>query len=134
MGNQTSNRKTIQRSGGFFQDFANRFRLIGRLMLDSRVNPFLKILPVGTLVYVLSPVDILSLNPVDDAFVIWVGTTLFVELCPPNVVQEHMAQLNGLIQSQGSSAPSQQPFNPDDVIDGEFIDTDTSGRGGTSPR
>jgi len=132
--NQTPSRKSIQRSGGFFQDFANRFRLIGRLMLDSRVNPFLKILPVGTLIYVISPVDILSLNPVDDAFIIWAGTTLFVELCPPHVVQEHMSNLNGITQGQINNTTTQQPFNPDDVIDGEYVDPDASGRGGTSPR
>jgi hypothetical protein len=31
----------------------------------------------------------------DDAAVIWIGSTLFVELCPQDVVQEHMRALEG---------------------------------------
>ena len=126
---QNQGRKIIPRSGGFFQDLANRFRLIGRLMMDSRVNPFLKVLPVGTLVYVFSPVDILSLNPVDDAFVIWVGTTLFVELCPPQVVEEHMQALRRIEFGERSDPVSQTPIPPssnpaEEIIEGEYYETD----------
>lgn len=127
IGNQNQNRKIMQRPGGFFQDLANRFRLIGRLMLDSRVNPFLKILPVGTLIYVFSPVDLISLNPVDDAFIIWAGTTLFVELCPPHVVDEHMQNLNRIIYGQAADIP-QPTVGQEDVIEGEFIETDANGQ------
>jgi hypothetical protein len=123
--NQNQNRRIIQRPGGFFQDLTNRFRLIGRLLIDSRINPFLKILPVGTLIYVLSPVDLLSLNPVDDAFVIWAGTTLFVELCPPQVVEEHLKILNRVVPGQWQDISNST--SPDDVVEGEFIDTDPQG-------
>jgi len=123
--NQSQNRKITQRPGGFFEDFANRFRLIGRLMMDSRVNPLLKILPIGTLIYVISPVDLLPLNPVDDAFLIWAGTTLFVELCPPQIVEEHMQLLNRVVTGRWKdfSGPAAQ----DDVVDGEYTETDAGG-------
>jgi hypothetical protein len=122
---QNQSRRIIPRSGGFFQDLADRFRLIGRLMMDSRVNPFLKVLPVGTLIYVFSPIDLLSLNPVDDAFIIWIGTTLFVELCPPQVVEEHMQALRGVISGQWKDF-TQNPANPgpEEVVEGEYFDTD----------
>jgi hypothetical protein len=84
------NKRAIQpaRGGGFFQDLSIRFKLIFRLMSDPRVSPLIKLLPIGTLAYLLIP-DLI-LGPVDDAVVIWLGTFAFVELCPPDVVKEHI--------------------------------------------
>lgn len=128
--NSNPGRKISSRPAGFFLDLANRFRLIGRLMMDSRVNPLLKILPVGTLIYVVSPIDLLPINPVDDAFIIWAGTTLFVELCPPDVVDEHTQQLQhalgGNWKDFTSTASTSAPA--DEVIDGEFVETDRFGK------
>src|SRR3990170_8919665 len=77
--------------GGVFQDLALRVKLILRLMADKRISPFLKLIPVASLVYLLFP-D-LAPGPFDDAAVIWLGLYLFVELCPPIIVEEHMAEL-----------------------------------------
>jgi len=119
--NQGGNRAVTPRSGGFFQDLTDRFRLISRLMVDSRVNIFLKILPIGTLVYALWPVDVPG--PIDDVFVIWLGTTLFVQLCPPDVVEEHMRSMNG-----GAASVQWKDFQPshkqENVIDGEYFEND----------
>ena len=82
--------------GGFFNDLANRAKLIIRLMADGRVNPFLKLLPIGSLLYFIIP-DIVP-GPVDDALVIWVGAFLFIELCPQQIVQEHLDELNSVIE------------------------------------
>ncbi len=120
--NPDPRRKIIPRSSGFFQDLTNRFRLISRLLMDSRVHPLIKVLPVATLAYVVWPVDLLPVNPIDDAFVIWIGTTLFVELCPPAVVQEHQRMLEVGLAGWPQSSPSSRPEG--DVIDGEYYDTD----------
>jgi hypothetical protein len=125
--NQNQNRGIIQRSGGFFQDLTNRFRLIGRLLMDSRVSPLLKVLPVGTLIYLVSPVDLLSLNPVDDAFIVWAGTTLFVELCPPQIVDEHLRILNRVVPGQWQDIASSTPPTTaptEEIVEGEFFETD----------
>ncbi len=101
--------------GGVFQDLAIRIKLILRLMGDSRVNPLVKILPIGALVYWIVP-D-LAPGPIDDAIVLWIGTSLFVELCPPDVVQEHMASL------KTTSADLHKPAEPagdEEVVDAEF--------------
>jgi uncharacterized membrane protein YkvA (DUF1232 family) len=120
--NQNPNRKLAARSGGFFQDLTSRFRLISRLIMDERVNPLIKLLPVATLIYVVSPIDFLPVNPIDDAFVIWIGTTLFVELCPPDVVQEHMRSLvNRVMPDQWKAG--QPPMQEGDVVDGEFFES-----------
>jgi uncharacterized membrane protein YkvA (DUF1232 family) len=95
---------------GFFQDLIQRVKLIGRLMADKRVNFFLKILPVAAVVYLVSPLDLVPglalpvIGALDDAAVIWLGTSLFVALCPEEVVQEHMNALNRVVDSTWKDA------------------------------
>lgn len=85
--------------GGMLRDLVLRLKLIGRLMGDSRVSFFLKLLPLASLAYLISPVDLAPgialpvIGVLDDAAVLWIGSTLFVELCPPAIVNEHMRQL-----------------------------------------
>jgi hypothetical protein len=121
MANQDPNRSMTPHSGGLFKDVANRFRLIGRLLADNRVHPLLKLLPVGTLIYTVVPTDLLPINPVDDAFVIWLGTTLFVDLCPPDVVQEHMLSLKGISGANWRDFPKEPQQG--EIVDGEYKDT-----------
>jgi hypothetical protein len=87
-----------EKGNGFFDGISLRVKLIYRLLLDRRVNLLIKILPVGALAYFIIP-DILP-GPIDDAMVIWIGGTLFVELCPPNIVQEHMDALRNVIDGE----------------------------------
>ena len=68
---------------------AREARLVGRLILDRRVPWYLKLLPIGAAIYAISPVDLLPLNPLDDAALVSLAFYLFVELCPPEVVAEH---------------------------------------------
>lgn len=90
---------------GFFQDIIQRIKLIGRLMTDKRVNFFLKILPVASVVYLFFPLDLAPglvlpvIGALDDAAILWLGTSLFVSLCPEDVVQEHIAALNRVVDS-----------------------------------
>jgi uncharacterized membrane protein YkvA (DUF1232 family) len=68
-------------------------------MGDNRISAFLKILPLASLAYLISPVDLAPgaifpvIGALDDAAILWIGSTLFVELCPPGVVREHMDTL-----------------------------------------
>jgi hypothetical protein len=107
--------------GGVFQDLAVRLKLILRLMADPRVNPLLKLLPVGSLVYLIVP-D-LMIGPIDDAAVIWLGTYLFVELCPPEVVQEHMKTLTSSVSSEWRDAPAKE----EEIVDAEFWEEKKNG-------
>ena len=66
-------------------------KLILRLIRDPRVSPLLKLLPVGSILYLLFP-D-LVVGPLDDAAVIGLGMYTFVELCPSEIVAEHRAAL-----------------------------------------
>jgi len=114
--------KIVSSRPGFLNDILNRLKLVLRLMGDPRVNILLKGLPVFGLIYLISPLD-LAIGPIDDAVVIWLSLTLFVELCPPEIVQEHMAELNKVIPGQWRDASSAEP-NPqpedEEIVDGEF--------------
>jgi uncharacterized membrane protein YkvA (DUF1232 family) len=68
-------------------------RLYWRLFRDRRVPILPKALLVVTLVYAVSPFDVVpdfipGIGEVDDVVVVLSGLWLFVRLCPPAVVRE----------------------------------------------
>jgi hypothetical protein len=87
---------TTQDSPGFFQSLANQIRLVLRLVADRRVNLFLKIL---------------------HAVIIGLGVYSFIELCPPDVVEEHREAINKLMR-EVSEVPG------DEIFDGEIVDVE----------
>ena len=111
-----NSRKLMVPQGGMLRDFVLRLKLIGRLMSDRRVSFFLKLLPIASLAYLISPVDLAPnvvlpvIGVLDDAAILWIGTNLFVELCPPNVVGEIKSELQSNVD------------DTDDVIDAESTD------------
>jgi len=111
---------------GFFQDLILRVKLILRLMGDKRVNFFLKLLPIAALIYLISPVDLLPgavipfIGALDDAAVLWLGAMLFVNLCPDEVVQEHMNAMQKVVTGTWRDVPEQAGTG--EVIDAEAYD------------
>lgn len=105
-------RSLNQAKEGFFNELYHNLRLIIRLVRDGRVNFFFKLLPIGALLYWVIPFDLFPINPLDDALVIWLGFSLFLNLCPADVVEEHRAELRGT--SKGTSSP--------EVVDGSYKD------------
>jgi uncharacterized membrane protein YkvA (DUF1232 family) len=104
--------------GGMLRDFAARLKLIFRLLGDRRVNFFLKFLPLASVAYLFWPLDAIALpiiGVLDDAAILWIGSTLFVELCPPNVVQEHRNELASNVDDSSG-----------DVVDAEASDVDSN--------
>jgi hypothetical protein len=88
--------------GGVMGEISFRLKLILRLMRDRRVSPLLKLLPIGALLYLFVP-D-LAIGPFDDAAVVWLGSVLFVELCPPEVVREHSDDLRSVVDADWREA------------------------------
>jgi hypothetical protein len=116
---QNQPRKIITANSGVFQELLKRIKLVLRLMGDRRVSPFLKLLPVAGLVYWLVP-DLLP-GPIDDAAIIWLSTYLFVELCPPDVVQEHVDYLNNVVAGVAKEvSDSTKEVVEGETIEGEF--------------
>jgi hypothetical protein len=126
MSEKTNRKIMLPQSGGFFQELTLRIKLILKLLGDRRVNALLKILPIGSLVYLVMP-DIAP-GPIDDAALIWLATYLFVELCPPDVVQEHLEALKATRKVMDSYQETSQPEVHGEVIDGEIVDGDTEAK------
>lgn len=105
--------------GGTVNQIVSRVKLIWRLLTDRRVNPLLKVLPVASLMYLVMPADLVPeialplIGVLDDAAILWLGSYLFVELCPPDVVQEHAAAL-------GAKTGDAE----EDVVEGEATEMD----------
>lgn len=116
MADKRSNKLMVPQ-GGMLRDFVLRLKLIGRLMSDSRVNFFLKLLPIASLAYLISPIDLAPgmvlpvIGVLDDAAILWIGSTLFVELCPPDIVNEHQKQLSSNVNDDSG-----------EVVDAEVTD------------
>lgn len=104
----------VPSKGGVFSDLTLRIKLILRLLGDSRVNPLIKLLPIGSVIYFFIP-D-LAPGPIDDAAILWLGAYLFVELCPPHIVEEHMKTLQQVIPGEWRDPLEKE----DDVIDAEY--------------
>jgi hypothetical protein len=101
----------VPRPGGIFDQLGLRIKLILRLMRDQRVNPLLKLLPIGSLLYLLIP-D-LAPGPLDDAAVIWLGAYLFVELCPAEIVAEHQRELESVVEGEWRDLEPEGEDNPE---------------------
>ena len=100
------------------RDFVLRLKLILKLMGDPRVSGWAKLVPIGALAYLISPIDIImgipGIDALDDAAVLWIGSTLFVELCPPEVVQEHMQSLGSNLEDVSGDIVDVEPTDLND--------------------
>jgi uncharacterized membrane protein YkvA (DUF1232 family) len=109
----------ISSKGGMLRDLVLRLKLIVRLMGDKRVNPFLKLIPIGSLIYLISPIDLISgipgVSALDDVALVSLGAYLFIEFCPPEVVQEHMQKLTSNMDIVEGD---------DDIVEAEAVDLD----------
>jgi uncharacterized membrane protein YkvA (DUF1232 family) len=116
--------KMVVPQGGMMRDVVKRLKLIARLMGDSRVNIFLKALPLASVAYLIFPFDLAPgvvfpiIGALDDAAILWLGSNLFVELCPDDVVKEHMRAIDSNLSSSSSG----------EVVDAEATDMDDDKR------
>ena len=121
MANKKTDKITVRPSGGVVRDFVLRLKLILRLMGDRRVNPFIKLLPIASLAYLISPIDFIPgiafpvIGAVDDVALVTMGAYLFIELCPPDVVEEHMRRLTSNMDVVDGR---------DEIVDAEVVDMD----------
>jgi uncharacterized membrane protein YkvA (DUF1232 family) len=115
------NKNRPKLTSSFFSTIADEIRLVLRLMADRRINPLLKLLPIGTVIYFFIP-DLI-IGPIDDALIVGIGTYLFIELCPPDIVEEHREALRNIVDSKLSEVDKDRiPIYEDEIIEGEFRD------------
>ncbi len=119
MANKKRDDIVVSSGGGVMRDLVLRLKLIVRLMGDRRVNPLIKLLPIASLAYLVFPFDLISVVPgvsaLDDLAIVSLGAYMFIEFCPPEVVQEHMQKLTSNMDVVEGA---------DDVIDAETVDLD----------
>jgi len=117
MATKKSGKAIVPAQDGIFRPAITRFKLIMRLMGDPRVSSWTKLIPVGALIYLVSPIDLImgipGIDALDDAAILWFGSSLFIDLCPPEVVNEHLQQLNSNLNDDS-----------DDIVDAETTDMD----------
>ena len=92
--------KNVQGQLGMLKGLLDHGRLVWRLLQDKDVPIYLKVLPLGALIYLVSPLDFVPdvipvLGQLDDLAAVLVGIETFIKLCPQDVVAKHRAELNG---------------------------------------
>ncbi len=103
----------------WMRELLRQVQLAWRLLLDPRISWINKLIPPAALVYILSPIDIipdftLGLGQLDDIAILLLGVKLFIDLAPPEIVQEHLRALGAKIDEwRGEEGP---------VVEGEVVD------------
>jgi uncharacterized membrane protein YkvA (DUF1232 family) len=110
---------------GFFSELWQQARLVYKLLLDPEVPIYLKILPFAAVVYILFPFDFIpdvipGFGQLDDITILVIGTKMFVDLAPKQVVARHLQSL----RSQGDNTPTvDEIYSSDpDIIEGIIIE------------
>ena len=87
-----------------------QLQLIIRLLRDKRISPFIKLLPLLSLLYLIWSPD-LMLGPIDDTVAIALFIQFFMSLVPDEIIDElrmdQEAEENAIVEK-------------DDFIEGEF--------------
>jgi uncharacterized membrane protein YkvA (DUF1232 family) len=90
---------------GILGELVRNAQLTWRLLKDPRVPLPIKLIIPGVVgVYLLSPIDFMPdvlplIGQIDDIAVLFGGVMLFIQMCPPDVVDEHRAALAGEVQA-----------------------------------
>jgi len=94
---------------GWWRQALEQLRLTWRLMRDGRMPLLYKLIPLVTLAYVLSPLDLIpdmfvGLGMLDDIGIFMLGISLFNSLAPGEVALEHLYRLRGGKDEMNSAA------------------------------
>jgi uncharacterized membrane protein YkvA (DUF1232 family) len=114
--------------GSWIRDIIQQAKLAYYLMLDPRVNPLTKLIPIAALAYLVMPVDISPdfvpvLGQIDDVGILMLGLRFFFEFSPPEVVHEHLKRLAQKIGGNWNVTDNPPPSSPPtegNVVDGKF--------------
>jgi uncharacterized membrane protein YkvA (DUF1232 family) len=120
-----------RRSPGFWMNLFNSFRITWRLLWDRQVSMGAKLVPILTVLYVLSPIDfvpdvLVGLGQLDDLAILLLGTQLFIAVSPKDIVSRIRAEIEGRPPDGGWTVTGSQPPDSDqprssasdEIIDG----------------
>jgi len=109
-----------QTKAGVLAELVRSARLVGRLVKDPRVAMVTKLVIPGLVgAYLLWPADLLPdvlplVGQIDDLALLALGVKLFLELCPPEIVQQHRADL------AGRATGDHHGDTGGEIVDGEY--------------
>jgi len=112
--------------GSWIREIVQQVKLAYSLMLDRRVHPVTKIIPLAALAYLFMPVDVVPdvmplVGQLDDLAIVMLGLRFFFEFSPPEVVHEHLKRLAQT--AQGSwKVVDDKPAAPATGASGEVVD------------
>lgn len=120
-----ANNENVTQQVGVFKGLVNRGRLAFRLIKDARVPIYLKAIPAIAVLYVISPLDFIpdvaiGFGQLDDIGVLLAGIEGFIALCPQYVVEEHLAEINGIDSFNAGTGGSTPNARAGETIDGEY--------------
>jgi len=96
--------------GSFLNDLILKIRLTIKLVQDDRIDMLIRAIPILCVVYLVIPIDLLF-GPIDDALILYFGMDFFISLCPRDVVDQYLIELQGA----GKADQSQES-----IIEAEF--------------
>ena len=105
MAQMTPNPVVASNRVGILGELVRNAQLVWRLLKDPRVPLPIKLIIPGVVgVYLLSPIDFMPdvlplIGQIDDIAVLFGGVMLFIQMCPPDVVDEHRAALAGEVKA-----------------------------------
>ena len=115
---------------GLLTELVRNARLAWRLMKDRRVSLWLKTIVPATLVYVLYPIDLipdalLGLGQLDDLAIILMGVRLFLNLCPAEIVRQHLEEMRSVrasyrVVDDQEETESDADGDPNRYIEGSY--------------
>lgn len=81
-----------------FQNFVMQVRLSYALFMDPRVPVLPKMIPIGIIIYLLTPIDIvpdflIGLGQLDDVVIVLAGLEFFERNVPRHIATEHRQRL-----------------------------------------
>lgn len=106
-----SSRKSLSESGSLLREL----QIIWRLLQDDQVSPWLKLVPLLSLVYLVWPLDLvadpaLGLGQLDDLLVIIMGILILRYLCPKTSIVK-----------AGESRPNAEPPNGEkEIVEADY--------------
>ncbi|MCB0154910.1 MAG: DUF1232 domain-containing protein [Anaerolineae bacterium] len=109
MANPKSAMSNPTKSVSFLTSVLKQIRLTWLLLQDGKVPVWLKALIPLSLLYVISPIDLLpdvllGLGQLDDLGILLLAMTSFIKLCPPDLVQYYRRQLDNEMGNQDDGA------------------------------
>jgi uncharacterized membrane protein YkvA (DUF1232 family) len=107
-----------RRSPSFWVALLRQMRLAWRLMRDGRVPLGYKVIPLGVLAYIFSPIDflpdwLLGVGQLDDLTLFLLGLQVFTLICPRAVVNAILDEMDGnVIEGEWRRSDSDRPAAP----------------------